>query len=203
MKKILFYVIPALTVLACGKSQASGAKDYLAPDSLQMTDISAEIDFGYQTERTIDIIVIHSNYNLGRDSFSTKGCIRQFRDNNVAPHYMIERNGNILRLVDERHIAWHAGKSALPGTDRTSLNQNSIGIEVINSKTQGPTPQQYESLVRLVTDIRSRHDIKYLMRHSDIAPDRKTDPWKFDWVGFCEKVRATSGDIIYVEDIED
>lgn len=194
MKKLLFLL--AILISSCTRAQT----DSSATPTLPMTDITEQTDYGHQTERTIDIIVVHSNYYVGRDSFSTKGCIDQFRAYDVAPHYLIERDGHILKMVDEKDIAWHAGKSQLPGTERTYLNNTSIGIELINTMSQGPTQEQTESLLLLVNDIRSRRNIKYLMRHSDIAPDRKTDPWCFDWTSFCKRVRETSGEIITVEE---
>ena len=88
-------------------------------------------------------------------------------------------------MVDEKNAAFHAGKSKLPdGT--TNLNERSIGIEVVTSFTEKPTPEQIQSLVKLVNDIRKRFKIKYILRHSDIAPGRKTDPWNFDWKEFLE-----------------
>ena len=29
----------------------------------------------------------------------------------VSCHYLIDRNGNIYRMIDDNKIAWHAGKS--------------------------------------------------------------------------------------------
>ncbi|MBR2624205.1 MAG: N-acetylmuramoyl-L-alanine amidase, partial [Paludibacteraceae bacterium] len=57
------------------------------------------------------------------------------------------------------------------------------------SPSQGPTDEQYNSLVALVKDIKTRHTINYVVRHSDIAPGRKTDPWRFDWKGFNQRLR--------------
>lgn len=171
---------------------------------LPMVDIRAEVDYGFDTipehRRQIDIIVVHSNYHAeGRTPFSTKGCLDQFKQYDVAPHYMITRDGQVLQMVDERFIAWHCGPSRLPGTDRDSLNFYSIGIELVSTPRYPPTELQTERLVELVKDIRSRHDIQYLMRHSDIAPERKTDPWNFPWGSFARRVEESSGEIIWVE----
>jgi len=157
-------------------------------DSLVVEDISSEIDFGHLEQRRIHTIIIHSNYFLGDDPYSTEGCIAQFRQYDVAPHYLIERDGNILRLVDEEQTAFHAGDSRIPGTNTVSLNQFSIGIEIINTQKEGPTEAQYDSLVRLVRDICSRRPIKHILRHSDVSPGRKTDPWCFDWEGFIRRL---------------
>ncbi len=167
--------------------------------TLKMDDITSQITFGHLEKRSISIIVVHSNYYVGGDPYSTAGCIEQFRQYDVAPHYMIERNGNILKMVDEEKTAFHAGDSKLPGTGTVSLNQYSIGIEIINSKTEAPTPEQIDALIALIADIRSRHNIKHLMRHSDIAPGRKTDPWCMDWRDLCKRVVETSGPINYVK----
>jgi len=48
----------------------------------------------------------------------------------VSSHYLIKNNGNILTLVPDLYEAWHAGKSSWK--NYKSLNQNSIGIEIIN-----------------------------------------------------------------------
>ena len=45
----------------------------------------------------------------------------------VSCHYLIDRKGQILKMVDENKIAWHAGKSKWKNFD--NLNKNSIGIE--------------------------------------------------------------------------
>lgn len=172
-----------------------GTPTAVAQDSLKVTDITAQTDYGHLEKRRIHTIIVHSNYYVGGDPHSTEGCIEQFRQYDVAPHYMIERNGNILKMVDEEKTAFHAGESCIPGTKIVSLNQYSIGIELINHKDIPPTPEQIDALVALVADIRTRHDIKYLMRHSDVSPGRKTDPWSMDWDTFCQRVEETSGPI--------
>jgi N-acetyl-anhydromuramyl-L-alanine amidase AmpD len=150
---------------------------------LNIIDVTAQVKIGYREEsqRNIDIIVIHSTCNLGVDSFSVLGVMKQFKEYKVSSHYIIGRNGEIYRMVAENNVAYHAGVSSLPGTNRTNLNTNSIGIEIVNTPNTPPTDEQYESLVHLVQDIKKRYPIKYVVRHSDIAPGRKTDPWMFQW----------------------
>ena len=128
--------------------------------------------------------MLTSNYYVGDDPFSVKGCIDQFRYYGTSPHFMIARDGRIIKMVDEKNVAWHAGKSLLPGTDRDSLNRTSIGIELINTKTIPPSEEQYQSLMKLCRHLCARWGIHYIVRHRDIAPGRKTDPWCFDWEWF-------------------
>ena len=49
----------------------------------------------------------------------------------VSSHYLIKNNGEIVVLVPDLYIAWHAGVSSWKKFK--SLNKNSIGIEISNS----------------------------------------------------------------------
>ena len=48
----------------------------------------------------------------------------------VSSHYLINKNGEITKLVPDLYIAWHAGISKWK--NYKSLNKNSIGIEITN-----------------------------------------------------------------------
>ena len=48
----------------------------------------------------------------------------------VSSHYLIKYNGQILQLVPDLYVAWHAGKS-MWGKNKL-LNKSSIGIEISN-----------------------------------------------------------------------
>ncbi len=140
----------------------------------------------YDGKRTIDAVIVHSTYYADNaDSFSVAGVLKQFKQYDVSAHYLIDRSGTIHRLVKENDISYHAGVSNLPD-GRTNVNSTSIGIEVIITKYSPPAEVQYAALAALVKDIQQRHPIKYIKRHSDIAPDRKTDPWNFDWKRWTE-----------------
>jgi N-acetylmuramoyl-L-alanine amidase len=131
--------------------------------------------------RRIEAIIIHSSYNaLTSDSFSVDGILEEYKRINVSPHYIIDRSGVIYRLVRDEEIAYHAGKSRLPD-GKTDVNRVSIGIELINTETAPPTEAQYVSLMKLITCLKEKYPVKYVLGHSDIAPGRKTDPWDFDW----------------------
>ncbi|MDE2596367.1 MAG: N-acetylmuramoyl-L-alanine amidase [Sphingomonadales bacterium] len=104
----------------------------------------------------------------------------------VSAHYMIDEDGTVTRLVEERHRAWHAGRSFWRGV--TDVNSASIGIELVNPGHEfgyRPFPDaQMEALLPLLADIMHRHDIPRanVVGHSDIAPARKQDPGElFDW----------------------
>lgn len=135
----------------------------------------------YSGERKIDTIIIHSTYNsLGGDEYDVDKIIAIYKSYQVAAHYLIARNGTIYKLVNENDIAYHAGVSKVPD-GRNDVNKFSIGIEMIGNKTDGYTDSQYEAVSDLTKKIKNNYSIKYVLGHKDIAPDRKTDPWGFQW----------------------
>lgn len=159
----------------------------------QPTIIKKTVNFGMRKveNRKINTIIIHSIFNnMGGEKYDIDLIINQLRIYHVSSHYLIGRNGTIYQLVEENNIAFHAGKSKLPnGT--VGVNNCSLGIELVNSFDDSPTPEQKISLVNLVKDIEKRHQIDFILRHSDISPERKTDPWNFDWEDFIKLISKT------------
>ena len=104
----------------------------------------------------------------------------------VSCHYLIKNNGEIVKLVPDLYIAWHAGKSSWK--NYKSLNQNSIGIEITNPGHENGykkfTKKQISSLLKLSRLLIKKYKIssKNILGHSDIAVLRKKDPGeKFPW----------------------
>lgn len=131
--------------------------------------------------RGIDTIVLHSSYDLnGSDRYSVGGVIKEYESYGVSAHYLIDRAGTIYRLVEDKNIAYHAGVSKMPD-GRQNVNDFSIGIEMLNTETGQFTAAQYTAVNTLIASLKKQYPIKSVVGHSDIAPDRKTDPWNFDW----------------------
>ena len=104
----------------------------------------------------------------------------------VSSHYLIKINGEIVKMVPDLYTAWHAGKSSWK--NYKSLNQNSIGIEIINLGHKFGykifSKKQISSLLKLSKFLIKRYKIssKNILGHSDITPERKKDPGeKFPW----------------------
>jgi len=104
----------------------------------------------------------------------------------VGTHYFVKKNGEILRMVPDLYKAWHAGISHWGKYN--FLNQNSIGIEVSNPGHQfgyvNFSKKQIKSIIKLTKILIKKYKIKkkYILGHSDIAPNRKKDPGeKFPW----------------------
>ena len=117
-----------------------------------------------------------------------KAAINRLTDikSRVSAHYLIKQNGEIITLVPDLYTAWHAGKSVWK--NYTSLNKDSIGIEIVNPghdiNYKKFSKIQLAALVRLSKFLikKYRINLKNILGHSDIAPERKKDPGeKFPW----------------------
>lgn len=107
-------------------------------------------------------------------------------DAKVSAHYVVEEDGNIIQMVEEKDRAWHAGVSSWNGL--SDINSASIGIEIVNGGHDYGLPdfpqEQIGAVLWLSQDIIKRHNIeaRNVVGHSDVAPGRKIDPGeKFPW----------------------
>ena len=104
----------------------------------------------------------------------------------VSSHYFIKKNGEIVVMVPDLYVAWHAGKSSWKSF--TSLNKSSIGIEISNPGHEHHyinfSKKQIRSILYLSKLLIKKYKIQSnnVLGHSDIAPSRKKDPGeKFPW----------------------
>jgi len=104
----------------------------------------------------------------------------------VSSHYLIKNNGEVVMMVPDLYIAWHAGKSYWKNFK--SLNKNSIGIEISNPghnlRYKKFSKKQVQSILKISKFLIRKYKIKKknILGHSDIAPNRKKDPGeKFPW----------------------
>ena len=100
----------------------------------------------------------------------------------VSAHWLISRYGATEALVDEAHRAWHAGAGEWAGG--ADVNSRSIGIELDNRGNEPFPEPQMAALEALLRQIMARWRIlpQCVIGHSDMAPNRKSDPGpRFDW----------------------
>src|SRR6056300_1859293 len=119
---------------------------------------------------------------------SEKAAIKRLTDfkSEVSCNYFIKKNGEIINMVPDLYIAWHAGKSLWKKYQ--SLNKNSIGIEITNPGHRHGynrfSNAQIRSLIKLSRSLIKKYKINLenILVHSDIAHERKKDPGeKFPW----------------------
>jgi len=151
--------------------------------------LSPNFSIKNRSKKHIKHIVIHYTGMQSEVESLKKLCNPRSK---VSSHFFIKRSGEILKLVPEKKIAWHAGKSRWGKFNK--LNKYSIGIEISNRGHrwgyQQFTKKQLNSLSALCKQLMSKYLIskKNVVGHSDIAPERKKDPGeKFPWELLAKK----------------
>jgi AmpD protein len=108
----------------------------------------------------------------------------------VSAHLLIDRLGQIIQFVPFHRRAWHAGVSEFEG--RSACNDYSIGIELEGTDDLAYTESQYQSLTAITQSLLAHYpqlSKERIVGHSDIAPQRKTDPGAaFDWAYFRSQI---------------
>jgi N-acetylmuramoyl-L-alanine amidase len=134
--------------------------------------------------RPINMLVLHYTGMQSAAAALDRLCDPAAR---VSAHYLVEEEGSTWRLVPEARRAFHAGVSCWQG--ESDLNWVSIGVEIVNPGHEWgyrPFPAaQMTAVEGLCRDLLARHPIPSyrVVGHSDIAPDRKSDPGElFDWL---------------------
>jgi N-acetyl-anhydromuramoyl-L-alanine amidase len=120
---------------------------------------------------------------LNRLDCSLHPYFARLKDMRVSSHLLINRAGEITQYVPFNLKAHHAGESSFEG--RTQCNDFSIGIELEGCDEEAFTQAQYDKLATLTGYLLVAYPgitPDRIVGHSDIAPDRKTDPGPcFDW----------------------
>src|SRR5512134_849811 len=75
----------------------------------------------------IDMLVLHYTGMESAETALTRLCDPAAP---VSAHYLVDEDGRVLPLVDERERAWHAGVASWRGA--SDINARSIGIELVN-----------------------------------------------------------------------
>jgi N-acetyl-anhydromuramyl-L-alanine amidase AmpD len=126
-----------------------------------------------------------------------------------SSHYLVDVDGQVIKLVHEDLVASHAGTSWWSG--QAGIGPLSVGIEIVNKS--GPfTQQQYDAIIRIVRDLQStypgitRHNV---LAHGDVRVRSINSPMNltlversgcpgvhFDWkqledAGVCSKADAS------------
>ncbi len=108
----------------------------------------------------------------------------------VSAHLLIYRNGDVVQFVPFDKRAWHAGQSAYK--DRVQCNDFSIGIELEGDDDTAFTQAQYAALRKASQIIMQEYpsiSLDRIVGHSEIAPERKTDPGPaFNWPYFLKSL---------------
>jgi N-acetylmuramoyl-L-alanine amidase len=139
--------------------------------------------------QVVDMLVLHYTGMPSAEEALKRLCDPEAK---VSAHYLIDEDGSMWRLVNEKHRAWHAGVASWRG--HSDINARSIGVELVNPGHEFGykpfTPGQMNALVALTRGIVKRHAItpRNVVGHADVAPSRKQDPGElFSWPRLAEQ----------------
>lgn len=113
---------------------------------------------------------------------SVHGDFAELTNLKVSSHLFIRRSGELVQFVPFHQRAWHAGQSCYQG--RANCNDFSIGIELEGTDETPYREEQYQTLSEVCRILIDEYGLEgdAITGHSDVAPDRKTDPGPaFDW----------------------
>ena len=139
--------------------------------------------------RAADPTMIVMHCTEGGSARSSIEYLNTTADKDASYHYLIDRDGSILRMTAPNIIAWHAGDSAWPNpiaatsdnpdkpNGGRSVNWCSLGIAWANDG-EALTPEQIESALWLCSTEMAQYGIPAIMvvGHYEVSPGRKTDP---------------------------
>lgn len=134
-------------------------------------------------ERTtpIEMIVLHCS------AYPLEQCAGIWNQYEVSPHYVVEENGTMTKMVNEQDKAYHCGVGFWRGRDG-NLNTYSVGIEILNMSlgqdAESYREEQIEKLIPFIKKLMKKYNIdpRNVVGHSDVAPKRKADPGlAFPW----------------------
>ena len=155
-------------------------------------------------DEDISLLVIHSislppkkydtdhieRFFLNKLDFSSHNFYKNIDGMKVSAHVLIKRNGEVIQFVPFNKRAWHAGVSSYKG--KNDCNNFSIGIELEGSDDDIFEDIQYKKLSLITSLLIEEYDLitkDNIKGHSDIAPERKTDPGVlFDWDRYLTNV---------------
>lgn len=110
----------------------------------------------------------------------------------VSSHLLVRRDGEVVQFVPFHRRAWHAGESSFDG--RENCNDFSIGIEIEGTDSIAYEAVQYQQLVKVTQTLVQYYpsiNKDRIVGHSDIAPERKTDPGEsFNWEYFFQALEC-------------
>lgn len=205
VKASFLWLLASLSMLAACASEVGSARQPVLDHHGAVFYPSAN-----QNQR-IRFVILH--YTAGNWQQSLQ-ALTEPTTRPVSSHYLIPQSQDasypvgeplkIYQLVAEQDRAWHAGTSRWQ--DRQNLNDQSIGIELVNEARCDIMPGEHSSvpalalplcitpdfdpaqlllLADLLQDILNRYPEitpDRVLAHSDIAPEQKQDPGpRFPW----------------------
>lgn len=96
-------------------------------EGISITKIKQDSDtYFYKTSTTKKKVCLHFTVGSIKGDIATLGK----KDNHVSVNYVVDRNGNIYQLFDEKYWSYHLGSNCIGSNG--SMSKETIGIEISN-----------------------------------------------------------------------
>lgn len=151
----------------------------------RVTRLDNAVHHGGERAAKPTLIIMHCTE--GESAQSSIDYLNHTSDKKASYHYLIDRNGDMLRMCPPETVAYHAGDSAWPNPKPAtrdnqkpnggSVNARSLGIAWANDGEQ-ITDAQLESALWLVGTFMDKYLIppSKVLGHYEVSPNRKHDP---------------------------
>ncbi len=118
-----------------------------------------------ERRRSTTYIILHTTEG------GAKGSLTKLKKYGEA-HYLVDRNGEVVRIIHRDRIAMHAGRSMWNG--QTNIDKVSIGIEMVGYHNKPLTKSQKTALRELLRQLQTIYKIpdSRVLPHSMVAYGR-------------------------------
>lgn len=117
---------------------------------------------------TCEFVIVH---HTATKENTIKGVLAHLTTSGKAScQYVVDTNGDLYKIGEDKDILWHAGESAWKG--KTNLNRYSIGIEIIGPLGDGGfTDAQRATVATLIKELCQKYSIpkENVLRHADLT----------------------------------
>jgi len=152
----------AVLITAFGVAACAGEA---AARRLKISDLYSPLNDKRPVRPETRYIILHTTEG------ELQGSLRKVRQYGEA-HYFVTPSGEVFRIIHHQRIATHAGRSMWEG--RSTIDNYSIGIEVVGFHDRDITEAQYTDLRELLRQLKSLYRIKdeNVLTHSMVAYGR-------------------------------
>src|SRR5258707_3580170 len=144
-----------LTAISVAAGQLANGEAEIGPQSAVTVSLQPcfmrSPNHGSRGSHAITMIIVHHTAASTESTLSTFTAPGQ-----TSANYVIDRDGQIIKMVPDTMAAFHAGEASWAG--QSNINSRSIGIEIVHQTGNYPGAQ-YTTLLDLIDALVSAHPL--------------------------------------------
>ncbi len=121
--------------------------------------------------KSTSFIILHTTEG------SFRGSAEKLKNRGEA-NYLVAENGRIYRIIDDRRVAYHCGRSMW--NNQREIDNVSVGIEIVGYHNKDITAAQYRAVKSLVDMLKAKYKVPddRVLPHSMVAYGTPNRFWK-------------------------